>query len=100
MPEKWTYGNTSPYVHMLLWIFFQFCFWNYLGLVGVSLWRPWWAGAPPLEPTHDRMVGRVHCPTWSLDLFLLQGLPSETRWLPGQRSVGGARPELIRYHLF
>jgi len=24
--------------------------------------------------------------TWSLDLFLLPGLPLETRWLPGQRS--------------
>jgi len=53
-----------------------------------------------LDPTLDHMVGRVHCPTWSLDRFLLQGLPSETRWLPGQRSVGGARPELVRYHLF
>ena len=38
--------------------------------------------------------------TRSLDLFLLQGLPLETRWLPGQRPVGGARPELVRYHLF
>jgi hypothetical protein len=37
---------------------------------------------------------------WSPDLFLLQGLPLETRWLPGQPSVGGARPELVRYHLF
>jgi len=54
----------------------------------------------PLEPTLDHMVRRVNCPTWSLDRFLLQGLPSETRWLPGQRSVGGARPELVRYHLF
>ena len=71
-----------------------------LGLVGVSSWRPWWAGAPLLEPAHDRTVGRVHCPKWSLDLFLLQGLPSETRWLPGQRPVGGAKPELVRYHLF
>ena len=71
-----------------------------VGLVGVSLWRPWRVGAPPLEPTLDRTVGRVHCPTWSLDLFLLQGLPSETRWLPGQRPVGGARPELVCYHLF
>ena len=53
-----------------------------------------------MEPAHNRMVGRVHCPTWSMDRFLLQGLPSETRWLPGQRSVGGARPELVRYHLF
>ena len=53
-----------------------------------------------LEPTLDRMVGRVHCPPWSLDHFLLQGLLSETRCLPGQRSVGGARPELVRYHLF
>ena len=53
-----------------------------LGLVGVSSWRPWWAGAPLLEPAHDRTVGRVHCPKWSLDLFLLQGLPLETRWLP------------------
>jgi hypothetical protein len=52
-----------------------------------------------MEPTLDRTVGRVHCPTWSLDLFLLQGLPSGTRWLPGQRPVGGARPELVRYHL-
>jgi len=48
----------------------------------------------------DRTVGRVHCPMWSLDLFLLQGLPSETRWLPGQRPVGGVRPELVRYGLF
>ena len=71
-----------------------------LGLVGVSLWRPWGVGAPPLEPTLDRTVGRVHCPKWSLDLFLLQGLPLETRWLPGLRPVGGARPELVRYHLF
>ena len=70
-----------------------------LGLVGVSSWRPWWAGAPLLEPAHDRTVGRVHCPKWSLDLFLLQGLPLETRWLPGQRPVGGARPELVRYHV-
>jgi hypothetical protein len=38
--------------------------------------------------------------TWSLDLFLLQGLPLETRWLLSQRSVGGARPELVLYHLF
>ena len=37
---------------------------------------------------------------WSLDFFLLQGLPLETRWLLGQRPVGGARPELVRYHLF
>ena len=35
-----------------------------------------------------------------LDRFLLQGLPSETRWLLGQRPVGGARPELVRYQLF
>jgi hypothetical protein len=41
------------------------------------------------------MVRRVHRPKWSLDLFLLQGLPVETRWLPGQRPV-----ELVRYHLF
>jgi len=53
-----------------------------------------------LEPTHDSMVERVHCPKWSLDLFLLRGLPLETRWLSGQCSVGGARPELVRYHLF
>ena len=71
-----------------------------LGLVGVSSWRPWWVGTPLFEPAHDRTVGRVHCPKWSLDLFLLQGLPLETRWLPGQRPVGGARPELVRYHLF
>jgi len=39
--------------------------------------------------------------TWSLDFFLLQGLPLETRWLLGQRSVGaGARPELVRYNPF
>ena len=25
-----------------------------LGLVGVSLWRPWWVGTTPLEPAHDR----------------------------------------------
>jgi len=24
------------------------------GLVGVSLWRPWWVVTPPLEPAHDR----------------------------------------------
>jgi len=35
-----------------------------LGLVGVSLWRPLWVGTPPLEPAHDRTVGRVHCPPW------------------------------------
>jgi len=35
-----------------------------LGLVGVSLWRPWWVGTPLLEPAHDRTVGRVHCPPW------------------------------------
>ena len=35
-----------------------------LGLVGVSSWRPWWVGTPPLEPAHDRTVGRVHCPPW------------------------------------
>jgi len=35
-----------------------------------------------------------------LDLFLLQGLPLETRWLLGQSPVGWARPELVRYHLF
>jgi hypothetical protein len=38
--------------------------------------------------------------TWSLELFLLQGLPSETRWLLGQSPVGGARPELVRCNLF
>jgi hypothetical protein len=44
-----------------------------------TLWQPWWVGTPSLEPAHDRTVGRVHC---------------------RQRSVGGARPELVRYHLF
>jgi len=38
-------------------------------------------GAPPLEPTLDRMVGKVHCPTWSLDLFLLQGLDVRLAWV-------------------
>ena len=48
----------------------------------------------PLSPVVESVA------TWSLDLFLLQGLPLETRWLLGQRPVGGARPELVRYHLF
>jgi len=48
----------------------------------------------PLSPVVDLVATR------SLDLFLLQGLLLETRWLPGQRPVGGARPELVRYHLF
>jgi len=55
--------------------------------------------ASPTQTTIQR-DGRVTCPTWSADLSLLQGLSSETRWLPGQCPVGGARPELVRYHLF
>jgi len=48
----------------------------------------------PLSPVVELVATR------SLDLFLLQGLPLETRWLLGQRPVGRARPELVRYHLF
>jgi len=64
-----------------------------LGVLALLMIRIAGGDASVLEPAHDRTVGRVHCPKRSLDLFLLQGLPSETSWLPGQRSMGGARPE-------
>ena len=51
-----------------------------------------------LQPTRPRRLCE-QAPLRTSISFLLQGLPLETRWLPGQRPVGGARPELVRYHL-